>query len=67
VELTVGNYETVNGGGFISGPLGKDLSGRISFSLQHHSGYGQNLVTGSDIDGQEFASRSRTVIVENNR
>lgn len=52
VNLTVGNHETLNGEGFVSGPLSDEVSARLSFQAQHHDGYGKNLVTGSDIDNK---------------
>ncbi len=52
LNLTGGNYETINGDGFISGPLSDTVSGRLSFQVQHHDGYGKNLVTGTDIDNK---------------
>jgi iron complex outermembrane receptor protein len=52
LNLTAGNHETINGDGFISGPLSNAVSGRLSFQAQHHNGYGHNLVTGTDIDNK---------------
>lgn len=53
VDVTVGNYQTANGEGFISGPLADTVSGRLSFQIQHHDGYGENIVTGDDIDTKD--------------
>jgi iron complex outermembrane receptor protein len=50
LNLTGGNRETINGDGYLSGPLSDTVSARLSFQVQHHDGYGKNLVTGSDID-----------------
>jgi iron complex outermembrane receptor protein len=52
MNLTAGNRETINGDGFVSGPLSGKVSARLSFQAQHHAGYGKNLVTGSDIDNK---------------
>jgi len=52
-NLTGGNYATVTGDGFVSGPLSDTVSARLSFQVQHHDGYGKNLVTGSDIDNKD--------------
>jgi iron complex outermembrane receptor protein len=53
VGVTLGNYQTANGEGFISGPLSNTVSGRLSFQVQHHEGYGQDIVTGHDIDTKD--------------
>ena len=53
VNVTGGNHETFNSEGFLSGPLGDVLAGRVSYSIQHHAGYGENLITGSDIDNRD--------------
>jgi iron complex outermembrane receptor protein len=52
LNLTGGNHETINGEGFLSGPLSDKVSARVSFQVQHHDGYGKNLVTGTDIDNK---------------
>lgn len=52
VSLTVGNYETINAEAFVSGPLSSMVSVRISGQVQHHDGYGENIVTGADIDNK---------------
>jgi len=53
INLTLGNYQTANGDGFISGPLSSTTSGRLSFQVQHHDGYGTNIVTNDDIDTKD--------------
>jgi iron complex outermembrane recepter protein len=53
VELTGGNYETINSQGFVSGALAAGVDGRISFQTQHHDGYGRNIETGNDIDNKD--------------
>lgn len=52
LNVTLGNYETINTDGFINGALSNTVSARLSFQTQHHSGYGENIVTGSDIDNK---------------
>jgi iron complex outermembrane recepter protein len=52
-NLTLGNYQTVNADGYVSGPLSATVAGRLSFQVQHHDGYGKNIVTGTDIDNKE--------------
>jgi len=52
--LTAGNYDTVTAEGAVSGPLAGDkVRGRLAFKVDNHSGYGQNLRTGEDIDDAE--------------
>jgi iron complex outermembrane receptor protein len=53
VDVTLGNDQTANGEGFISGPLNEAASGRLSFQIQHHDGYARNIVTGDDIDTKD--------------
>jgi iron complex outermembrane recepter protein len=53
LNLTGGNHETINGDGFLSGPLSDTVAARLSFQVQHHDGYGKNLVTGTDIDTKD--------------
>ena len=56
-NLTVGNYGRVVTEGAIGGPIVEDvLSARIAFQTQDRNGYGENTITGSDID--DLKSRS---------
>jgi iron complex outermembrane receptor protein len=50
INLTYGNYNEFASEGALSGPLGDTLSARIAFQTTDHSGYGENLLTGHDID-----------------
>lgn len=53
-SVTLGNLGTANTEGAITGPLGSDtVRGRLSFQTQHHDGYGENIVTGNDIDTRD--------------
>jgi iron complex outermembrane receptor protein len=50
-SLTGGNYSAYTVEGAIGGPImGDTLQGRIAGKLDKRDGYGQNLVTGSEID-----------------
>ena len=49
-SVTVGNHETINVDGYVTGGLSDTVAARLSFQTQHHDGYGRNLVTRSDID-----------------
>lgn len=50
LDVTTGNYGTINTEGALSGPIADDLSARIAFQTIHHGGYGENLVTHTSID-----------------
>ena len=52
-NLTGGNYQTINADGFLNGPLSETVSGRLSFQVQHHNGYGMNILTGRGIDNKD--------------
>lgn len=68
VSLTVGNYETIIADGFVTGPVADAVSARLSFQIQHHSGYGKNIITGSDIDNrQSQAVRGQVLIKPDDR
>ncbi len=64
LNFTGGNYETLNGDGFVSGALSDTVSGRLSFQVQHHDGYGKNLVTGSDIDNKNSQAARAQLLFE---
>jgi len=49
-HLTLGNYDKVLVEGALSGPLDDKLLGRIAFRTDNRSGYGENTVSGNDID-----------------
>ena len=50
-RLTVGNYDLARFEGGIGGPIAGDtLSARVAISASRRSGYGENIVTGHDID-----------------
>lgn len=51
-SLTLGNRQTINTEGYVTGGLSSAVSARLSFQVQHHDGYGRNLVTGKDIDNK---------------
>src|SRR3984885_12103143 len=57
LELTGGNFGTINSEGAISGPLTDMLSARLSFATSDHDGYITNRV-GPDINNQkQYAAR----------
>ena len=57
MQITGGNFGTVQSEGAISGPLTDDLSARLSFSTADHNGYITNRV-GPDVNDQkQYAAR----------
>ena len=49
-RLSLGNYDLMRVEGAISGPLSESVRGRIAYKSTDHSGYGENILTGNDID-----------------
>lgn len=47
--VSYGNYDSVEAGGYISGPLGANFSGSLSGSAQSRNGYFTNTTTGNRI------------------
>lgn len=47
---SIGNYSTFIEEGAVSGPLTSGVTGRLAFQVVNHSGYGENLETGNEID-----------------
>jgi iron complex outermembrane receptor protein len=58
-RLYYGNYNTVVAEGAVSGPIISDVAAiRIAGIYRDHDGYGKNIVTGNDVDGQhEYGGR----------
>jgi iron complex outermembrane receptor protein len=52
LNAEVGNYQTANVEGAISGPLADGLSARIAFQTRNHSGYDYNVPNDIDINNQ---------------
>lgn len=64
VQVTFGNYSTINTEGAIGGPLGSTVSARLSFQTHNRDGYGKNLVTGNDIDDKNSEAGRGQVLWE---
>lgn len=45
-----GNYNAIETEGAISGPLSDTISARLAFFLSNRDGYGENIVTGKDVN-----------------
>lgn len=52
LNAEVGNYNTANVDGAISGPLGDGVSARIAFQSRNHSGYSYNVPNQVDVMNQ---------------
>ena len=52
LQADVGNYNSVIVDGAVSGPIAEGVSFRVAGRSSDHSGYGTNLVTGTDVDNQ---------------
>lgn len=50
--VTIGNYQKLDVTGAVSGPLTDTVQGRLSFKTNSHEGYGNNEVSGNDIDDE---------------
>ena len=48
--VSLGNYDAIRTGGFITGPLTDTLAARVAFQTRNRSGYGRNVALGTDID-----------------
>jgi iron complex outermembrane receptor protein len=51
-----GNYDAYEIGGTVTGPIGSDLSARLSADYRGHDGYARNLLNGTWLDGDESVS-----------
>ncbi|MCM2312189.1 MAG: TonB-dependent receptor [Steroidobacteraceae bacterium] len=52
-ELSLGNYDSIEGRAVLNGGITDDLSGRLSVSHREHSGYSENITTGADLDDED--------------
>jgi iron complex outermembrane recepter protein len=56
LDLTLGNYSLLETQGALSGSLSDTVSARVAFRTRDRDGYGENIVTGSDIDDAQARS-----------
>ncbi|NBU27500.1 MAG: TonB-dependent receptor, partial [Caulobacteraceae bacterium] len=59
-----GNYNSVKARGMINVPIGDTIAVRASGALLQRDGYGENLVTGNDIDNRDLWNTRVTVSFE---
>lgn len=56
VALTAGNYGTFRAQGYVTGPLGDNLSGKFVASTRQHDGYVDNVVLGTELQDEDNLS-----------
>ncbi len=56
VALTAGNYGIVRAQGFVTGPLGDNLSGKVVASMRQHDGFVDNVVLGTELQDEDNQS-----------
>ena len=50
VRATIGKFSQLNIEGALSGPITDTILGRVAFKTENRDGYGENVITGSEID-----------------
>jgi len=53
VRATIGKFKQIDTEGALSGPITDRLLARVAFKTQNRDGFGENPVTGSEIDNQD--------------
>lgn len=56
IEATVGNYERLEGAGFVNLPMGEKWAARASGAWRTHDGYVKNSFTGGRVEDQDTRS-----------
>jgi len=56
VALTAGNYGIFRAQGYVSGPLGDNLSGKLVASTRQHDGFVDNAVLGTELQDEDNMS-----------
>jgi len=56
VALTAGNYGIFRAQGYVTGPLGDNLSGKLVASSRQHDGYVDNVVLGTELQDEDNLS-----------
>ena len=52
-ELSLGNYDSIEGRAVLNGGITDSLAGRLSVSHREHSGFSENITTGADLDDED--------------
>lgn len=64
-NVTAGNYDRIAAEGALSGALVDDVvSARVAFRAERRDGYGENIVTGNDIDNLHNYAGRLTLLIE---
>lgn len=50
VRAGYGNYSAITSEGALGGPIAPGVRFRVAYTLEHRDGFGENVVTGSEID-----------------
>ncbi|WP_300396093.1 TonB-dependent receptor [uncultured Sphingobium sp.] len=66
VSLTYGNYDTVNAEAYYSTGLSDTVAMRVAGQIQNHSGYGENRLTGADVDNKHSQAVRGQLLFEPN-
>ena len=56
VALTAGNEGTIRAQGYVTGPLGDGVSGKLVASSRQHDGYVDNVVLGTELQDEDTMS-----------
>jgi len=48
--ISLGNYDSVMAGGYVTGPLTENIAGRVAFQTRNRAGYSRNVALGYDMD-----------------
>jgi iron complex outermembrane receptor protein len=52
-ELSLGNYDSIEGRAVLNGGITDSLAGRLSVSHREHGGYSENITTGAELDDED--------------
>jgi iron complex outermembrane receptor protein len=52
-DLSLGNYDSVEGHVVLNGGLTDSLAGRVAVSHREHGGYSENITTGAELDDED--------------
>ena len=50
-NVSYGNYNAVEAGGVINGPINEKIAARLALGYRHHDGYSHHILSGADLDG----------------
>lgn len=57
-SISLGNYSSILGEGFVTGPISENMAGRLAVYREAHDGYATNIINGQELeDKNAFAGR----------